>query len=136
MRKFIIVILMSFICTQVYGQVRKYYPDVLKVGGLRFTRYTNVSPNTYKAKYVYYADLRGIDRKTASEISKKLRNNLENMGYKVCEITVYNKTHDSGAIGITFIVINREYQFIRDVQKRNRTAENKVKAKKILEAIN
>ena len=117
---------MSVIATQVFGQVKKYYPERLNVGELCFLRYTDVSPKTYKAKYAYYGDLRGIDRKTSSEISEKIRNNLEKMGYEVYDIVVYNKTHDSGTLGITMTVINREYQIIRDVQKRNEKRHRKL----------
>ena len=119
MKKLIVLILLSIIATQVFGQTKRYYPERLNVGELCFLRYTDVSPKTYKAKYAYYGDLRGIDRKTSSEISKKVRKNLEKMGYEVYDIVVYNKAHDSGTLGITITVINREYHIIRDVQKQN-----------------
>ena len=126
MKKLIVLILLSIISTQMFGQIKKYYPERLNVGELVFLRYTDVSPKTYKAKYAYYKDLRGIDRKTSSEISKKVRKNLEKMGYEVYDIVVYNKAHDSGTFGITITVINREYQIIRDVQKRNEKRRRKL----------
>lgn len=126
MKKLIVLILMSVVATQVFGQIKKYYPERLNVGELCFLRYTEVSPKTYKAKYVYYDDLRGIDSKTSSEISKKIRKSLEKMGYEVYDVVVYNKAHDSGTLGITITVINREYQIIRDVQKRNEKRHRKL----------
>ena len=126
MKKLIVLILMSVIATQVFGQIKKYYPERLNVGEFCFLRYTDVSPKTYKAKYACYDDLRGIDRKTSSEISKKIRENLEKMGYEVYDVVIYNKAHDSGTLGITITVINREYQIIRDVQKRNEKRNKKL----------
>jgi len=126
MKKLIVLILMSVIATQVFGQIKKYYPERLNVGEFCFLRYTDVSPKTYKAKYACYDDLIGIDKKTSSEISKKIRENLEKMGYEVYDVVIYNKAHDSGTLGITITVINREYQIIRDVQKRNEKRNKKL----------